>query len=695
MTDSLLNKRRIIILASLLIIACIGVGGLKSKNPIIENKQLSLEISERTPLIYSFYYKPGNIYFKGDIRATGWIINGKLFRWSKWKIQFHKTETAASYRMSLPELKIRFDYTLSLTGEGVHISLDQIQDPNQCLKTVSWGNAPLLSCDDTSFHWWARKTYLSTPWKKNKIANRGLWSDQEENGKAGDTISRFETMDACLWNKDKVVIGLVDNTDLFPVQFNGNHTDGVTFALPVYRHKLQSHIMKNMQADFLFLPDLNGDHVKDDRDYFLWKNRHLEDQSAFLRSALSYKIFMDVPPLKTPATTLIELKNMVKSVYNITDGIPQIVYMVGWQYHGHDTGYPSLDKWNERLGPHKMVYSLAKYFSDSLRTCLSYHINIDDAYKNSKNFSDDIMATDYDGGPMYWQMGITDTCYHISHYKDVKTGSIFKRINKFFQTVPVKKVIHIDAMRTINCNPAWEQDSIGVADELELGLKPILQYLKDKGIVVTTEGQNGMPHELTGLISGFWHLQGASTANLMIYHKKIIGGGRGEGTGRVECGLGTSIHADISYTGKNNTVSFIKDWKLIKERIYLGSLLYRYYLERNLINVISGRDSIFFQFDDGTVTHINLKTNTLSIKRKDVTIAFNDDRFIPFDNCIYAFSKTGSDREWTLPPLFRGKSLNVFTLTDKGRGIAPAYKIAGNEIQLKLLANVPVKIEVQ
>jgi len=46
MIDLLLNKRRLIILTSLLIIACIGLAGLKSKNSIIEKTYFSTPLNQ-------------------------------------------------------------------------------------------------------------------------------------------------------------------------------------------------------------------------------------------------------------------------------------------------------------------------------------------------------------------------------------------------------------------------------------------------------------------------------------------------------------------------------------------------------------------------------------------------------------------------------------------------------------------------
>ena len=66
--------------------------------------------------------------------------------------------------------------------------------------------------------------------------------------------------------------------------------------------------------------------------------------------------------------------------------------------------------------------------------------------------------------------------------------------------------------------------------------------------------------------------------------------------------------------------------------------------------------------------------------------------FIPRGDAIYAYSKDGSRRSWVLPEDFRGEALQVFTLTQEGRGPTPDYALSGDVIQLNLEAGVPVKI---
>ncbi|MDP4248961.1 MAG: endo-alpha-N-acetylgalactosaminidase family protein [Bacteroidota bacterium] len=683
----------------------------QQKIKMLENEKLKLELSGDLPLIRSYTMKQSGLSLQGDSGSTGWWVNGHLYPWKEWTIHTEKAVSENNktsgliYHMYLPALFVSFDYTITLTPDAILVSADHIRDTAQKLLRLDWGEKTLLHSDDSSMHWWTRQSSLYKPFERRKLAIRGLWTWDEFSGRVGDSISRESGIDACLWKPDYknakgqrkqgLVAGLVSNTDLFPIRVEGGPGKGFSLGLNTYYHRLMGEPMPDLQAKLFLADDMNGDSLTDDHDYFFWRNRQLPDVPEFIRRSIAYKVFMDRPDQSQPSTTLDQLDKIVTAIHNITDGIPQIAYLVGWQYKGHDTGYPALDKWNDRLGQHSEVYKKSAWYRDHLNTILSYHLNIDDAFRFNKDWDSSLMATDYDKGPMFWQMSYlkTDSNFHISHYKDVKSGAIFNRLGEFLKTVPVEKIVHLDAMRTINCNPAWEKDSIGVREELDLGLKPIIRWLEEKGIEVTTEGQNGNPQELTGWIAGVYHMDDPSDADLMIHHRKLLGGGLGEGRGRYECGLGTSLHEDLAYRKIGQNLSFVKDWNTIKERIYLGSLLYLYYQQRQIRNVKREPDLIRVYYDDGTIANIDTKNNHLLVSRGNLVIARDDDRFIPLDSGIYAFSRNGSSADWVLPPEYSGKELEVFSLTEKGRGAAPEWRVTGNRIRLSLKAGEPVEIK--
>ncbi|MEO6961968.1 MAG: endo-alpha-N-acetylgalactosaminidase family protein, partial [Puia sp.] len=670
------------------------------KIKILENENLKLELAGNLPLINGYTVKQSGIILQGDSGSSGWVVNGHLYPWKEWNIRTYSTVLKNSfvsgifYHMQLPALSLDFDYTISLSSDIAHLSISHVRDPDHQFNSLDWGEKPLLHSDDSSMNWWTRQSSLYKPFERKKLAIRGLWTWDEFRGRVGDSISPESGIDACLWKPDYknangqrqhgMVAGLVSNTDLFPIRVEGGPGKGFSLGLNTYYHRLMGQPMPDLQAKLFLGADVNGDSLTDDHDYFFWRNSQLPDVPDFIRGSITYKVFMDIPDQSQPSTTLDQLDKIVTGIHNITDGIPQIAYMVGWQYKGHDTGYPALDKWNERLGQHSEVYKKSAWYRDHLNTILSYHLNIDDAYRFNKDWDNSLMATDYDKGPMFWQMSYlkTDSNFHISHYKDVKSGAVFNRLAEFLKTVPVQKIVHLDAMRSTNCNPAWEKDRVGVREELDLGLKPIMRWLKEKGIEVTTEGQNGNPQELMGWIAGVYHMDDPSDADLMIHHLKLLGGGLGEGRGRYECGLGTSLHEDLAYRKVGQNLSFVKDWTTIKERIYLGSLLYIYYQQRQILNVKRAPDLLKVYYDDGTIALIDTKNNHLLVSRGNLVIARDDDRFIPLDSGIYAFSRNGSVQDWVLPPEYSGKELEVFSLTETGRGAVPEWRVTGNRIRL-------------
>ena len=62
-----------------------------------------------------------------------------------------------------------------------------------------------------------------------------------------------------------------------------------------------------------------------------------------------YKIFCDSPGAGD-YTTFEDALSVIRRVHQLAPWLKQVVYLVGWQYRGHDTGYPATDQINRRLG---------------------------------------------------------------------------------------------------------------------------------------------------------------------------------------------------------------------------------------------------------------------------------------------------------------------------------------------------------
>jgi hypothetical protein len=106
-------------------------------------------------------------------------------------------------------------------------------------------------------------------------------------------------------------------------------------------------------------------------------------------------------------------------------------------------------------------------------------------------------------------------------------------------------------------------------------------------------------------------------------------------------------------------------------------------------------DRIRISYNDSTIVDIDRKQNHLLVRRGNVIIAKDDDRFIPLRDRIYAFSKSGSDQDWVLPDEFSGKPLEVLYLTEKGNAKAADANVSQNRIKLSLKADQPVEIRIK
>ena len=56
------------------------------------------------------------------------------------------------------------------------------------------------------------------------------------------------------------------------------------------------------------------------------------------------KIFLKAKTRDTVTTTMDQVRDIIRRTYEVSGGIHQIIYLVGWQYDGHDSKYPSWDK---------------------------------------------------------------------------------------------------------------------------------------------------------------------------------------------------------------------------------------------------------------------------------------------------------------------------------------------------------------
>ncbi|PWU18582.1 MAG: hypothetical protein C5B50_08680 [Verrucomicrobia bacterium] len=204
--------------------------------------------------------------------------------------------------------------------------------------------------------------------------------------------------------------------------------------------------------------------------------------------------------------------DVIERLDRITCGAPKIVYLVGWQYNGHDSKYPAWGDVNARLKRQQDTTAL-----DSLRwlmrearkhhTTVSLHINALDAYEDSPLWQEylekNIIAKNKQGAPLKGIVWNGLQSYPLSYAREWETGCAKRRIDGLLKMLPELKeahTIHIDAFHTYPPLPGESQVSgfkgispfLGYGPEQECAAqRKTLRYFRDYGLDVTSEHSAG------------------------------------------------------------------------------------------------------------------------------------------------------------------------------------------------------------
>lgn len=209
------------------------------------------------------------------------------------------------------------------------------------------------------------------------------------------------------------------------------------------------------------------------------------------------KFYMSDPNREEQSTNIFmdyeKALETIKGVDHISRGVPKIVYLVGWQFDGHDDRYPDFDVMNEALKRPGDANALESYRwlrreAKKHNTNVSVHLLISDAYTNAPSW-DEYVRKGYicrdekgkfmspgvlQGYPMYW----------VNLYNEWKGGDLQKRLDHVVDMLDIKDAgtMHFDAFLS---NPSpWH----GVTKEMqEETMRKVLRYMRDKGVDITAE----------------------------------------------------------------------------------------------------------------------------------------------------------------------------------------------------------------
>lgn len=191
--------------------------------------------------------------------------------------------------------------------------------------------------------------------------------------------------------------------------------------------------------------------------------------------------------------TFAQVLEIIKAMDHLTQGIPKIVYLVGWQGLGHDDCYPEMEAVNEALKrPEDATArdSLWWLFEEAKKfhTVVSFHGNLADAYTDTPCFPDlvkaDAVVKDAQGKPTPIEVFNGRDGYKVSYKGYYESGLFQKNWDRFCAVTPVQEsgTVHLDNFciaQSLNPRTSVEKE--------DAARNQMLDYIQSLGIDVTTE----------------------------------------------------------------------------------------------------------------------------------------------------------------------------------------------------------------
>lgn len=229
------------------------------------------------------------------------------------------------------------------------------------------------------------------------------------------------------------------------------------------------------------------------------------------------KMFLSMPDKQRESDVRINFEQaleLIKQTDNLSLGVPKIIYLVGWQYNGHDDKYPAFFEVNKQLkracdataeeSLNWLIREGRKY-----NTTVSLHINMTDAYDDSPLWTEyvenDLISKNKEGELKVIGEYNNRKAYQINYKNEWNKGYTQMRIDRLLELIPELRksaTIHIDAW--IARPSEGHNESLVVETDYQ---RKAALYWKAKGMDVTSEW---FMDYMTGYVPLVWHFNGFS-----------------------------------------------------------------------------------------------------------------------------------------------------------------------------------------
>ena len=409
------------------------------------------------------------------------------------------------------------------------------------------------------------------------------------------------------------------------------------------------------------------------------------------------KIALAHPDLKGGSIVHINFEQaleLIKKTDRLTLGVPKIVYLVGWQYNGHDDKYPAffeVNKWLKRDSDATAEESLNWLIREARQynTFVSLHINMTDAYDDSPLWGEyveqDLISKNSDGTLKIIGEYNQRKAYQINYRNEWEKGYTQMRIDRLLELLPELKksaTIHLDAW--IVRPSEGHNESIIVEAEYQ---KKALLYWKAKGLDVTSEW---FMDYMTGYVPLAYHFNGFTQAEYLSVPADVytgVGLNRDLRSTDFDLGFlfGTTCYGELAWNDQQT-------WEETLTREFMLNCPQYFFLNRLKRESVEGTgnnriarysENVKVSLPDRKIWQGN------RILRNENTIAipavWRDDSGV----VIYSTDRTGKTI-FDIPYLWGDtRNATLYQITTGGLQEVKKLKITGGELEIELTPGTP------
>ena len=423
---------------------------------------------------------------------------------------------------------------------------------------------------------------------------------------------------------------------------------------------------------------------------------------------LVMKLGLSIPDGKGGSNVFCDFETaleLIAQADKLTLQVPKIIYLVGWQYNGHDDKYPAMFEVNEKLkraedanARESLMWLMRE--ARKYHTTVSLHINMTDAYDDSPLWDvyveNDLISKKRFGDLMVIGNYNNRNAYQINYQNEWNSGWTQRRIDSLINLFPELKkagTIHIDAWIARESKGHYE--SLVTESEYQ---KKALHYWNNQGIDVTSEW---VMDYMTGLVPFAWHFNARNQQHYLDVPANVYtGSGINPSVAGSDFGLGflfgQSMYGEGLWPYWNKNEEDKKNWdKKFAEKFYLNCLQYFYLNTLDRISVTGVKNDRVAKFSES----VSVSLNDSTVRKREIVLRDKNTVLYPVvwkeGPELAVFSRYGSEEKlFQLTGVWRYFSeFDMYKVSVSGLEFVDKVKVKEGAIRLELEKGQPYVLQ--